>query len=437
MATVHKPFTDAVVRLLAARAVPGDYVDLGLPGLYLRVGRKSASWSVNFKVSGEGGLSPSGHRLKGRAKRLHIGDYPGTSLAEARHRAAAAFARSTAGEDPKVRAFDAAEANKVTIAWLVDRYMVEYVEPSLRSAKNARHEFNRHWVPKFGHRPAHSIRRRELNEHVLEIARSKKHGPGAALEARRWIVALYGWALRRDYVEQSPATGLVGKADLRQRPTDLRPRERVLSIDEARACYQAAGQLGDPWGPLARLLLLTMARLGEFKKSKAGWFHEGPGNFEVPSFEHKNGDPKTIPLPRAAIEILRARPRGDHGPYLFSTTGGLKPIYSFSDLYADKLRALTAEILSEQAGRPVEVEHFRIHDLRRTGATHLTAQGASMEVVELLLGHRIGGIRGVYMKHRYLEERRVALEAWATLLGARGAGSPARAPPEAPLTERV
>lgn len=68
--------------------------------------------------------------------------------------------------------------------------------------------------------------------------------------------------------------------------------------------------------------------------------------------------------------------------------------------------------------------HFTLHDFRRTGATHLTAMGVRDEVVELLLGHRIRGIRGVYMKHKYIEERREALEMWATKLGAAEASAP-------------
>jgi integrase len=64
------------------------------------------------------------------------------------------------------------------------------------------------------------------------------------------------------------------------------------------------------------------------------------------------------------------------------------------------------------------MQHFVLHDFRRTGATHLTAMKVNEEVVEMLLGHRIGGVRGIYMKHKFLEERREALELWARTLSA-------------------
>lgn len=417
-----KPFTDPAVRALATRGVPGDYVDAGLPGLFLRVGRKSASWSVSFKVAGEGGQSASGHRLKGKAKRLHIGDFPAIGLAEARRRASDAIARAIGGEDPKIAKAQEATVGKETLDGLIDRYLDEYVRPGLRSASNAGYEFDCHWRPKFGKRPYRVLTRRELNDHILSIARNKDHGPGAALEAKRWIVAVFGWATRRDFIGQNPASGLVGRNDLRQRPTDLRPRERVLSMEEARAAFTAAGQMSEPWGPLAQVLLLTLARLGEFKKSQWKWFDPVTENLEVPGVEYKNGDPKTIPLPKNVVKILSSRTPGDEGPYMFSTTGGKKHVFSYADAYADELRARTAKELSRVKGKEVAIDHFTLHDFRRTGATHLTAAGVAPEVVELLLGHRIGGIRGVYMKHKYLEERRRALELWCSLLGVSSSG---------------
>src|SRR5690606_42115685 len=55
-----------------------------------------------------------------------------------------------------------------------------------------------------------------------------------------------------------------------------------------------------------------------------------------------------------------------------------------------------------------ELPHFTLHDFRRSGSTHLTGLGVNEEVVEMLLGHKIKGVRGIYMKHKFLEERRNA-----------------------------
>jgi hypothetical protein len=62
---------------------------------------------------------------------------------------------------------------------------------------------------------------------------------------------------------------------------------------------------------------------------------------------------------------------------------------------------------------------WRLHDLRRTGATNLQALGVPVEVTEAILNHISGttsGIAGVYNLHKYEEEKRVALDAWSEQL---------------------
>lgn len=402
-----KPLTDVSVRALADSRRAGDHLDGATPGLFLRVGRRGASWSLQYRVTGHGGESGGGHKRKGPLRRMHLGDYPAKSLHNARSEAHRLQAQAGEGVDPRQAAVPETTAPANTLAWLIDRYVDEYATPRLSSAKIGGWVLRRHWTSAFGTRSFTSLTRSDLNKHLLKIARSKDHGPGAALEARRWIMGVFSWAMKAEIAAANPAVGLLGRDDLRQTPQDLRPRDRVLTLQEARAVYRAAAKMPEPWGDLARVLLLTLARLGEFAKARNDWFDQEGCNLEVPGVGHKNGDPKTIPLSGVAFNLLKKRPYGEAGPFLFSTTSGEKPVFSYADAYADKLRAFSTAELQ----RPIP--HFTIHDFRRTGATHLTAMGVREEVVELLLGHRIRGVRGVYMKHKFIEERREALELWA------------------------
>ena len=62
------------------------------------------------------------------------------------------------------------------------------------------------------------------------------------------------------------------------------------------------------------------------------------------------------------------------------------------------------------------VEHFTLHDLRRTLATGLQRLGIRIEVTEAVLNHIAGsrgGLVGVYQRHEFQDEKRHALEAWA------------------------
>jgi integrase len=58
------------------------------------------------------------------------------------------------------------------------------------------------------------------------------------------------------------------------------------------------------------------------------------------------------------------------------------------------------------------VPPFTPHDLRRTASTLLHEMGYSSDVVEKSLNHTIGGIRGVYNKAEYAEQRREMLQKW-------------------------
>ncbi len=61
------------------------------------------------------------------------------------------------------------------------------------------------------------------------------------------------------------------------------------------------------------------------------------------------------------------------------------------------------------------VTGWTLHDLRRTLATRMMAAGERSEVVEAVLGHKIGGggIREVYRRYDFAEERKAAMVRWS------------------------
>ena len=63
------------------------------------------------------------------------------------------------------------------------------------------------------------------------------------------------------------------------------------------------------------------------------------------------------------------------------------------------------------------IDPFTIHDLRRTGSTSLHEKGYSSDVVEKALNHTFGGVRGVYNRAEYAEQRKEMLQFWADYVG--------------------
>ncbi|MBQ1767459.1 MAG: site-specific integrase, partial [Aquincola sp.] len=64
----------------------------------------------------------------------------------------------------------------------------------------------------------------------------------------------------------------------------------------------------------------------------------------------------------------------------------------------------------------LDIEHFTVHDMRRTARTHLAGLGVDRFVAERSLNHKLRNVEGVYDRHDYFAERAAALAAWASLL---------------------
>jgi integrase len=59
---------------------------------------------------------------------------------------------------------------------------------------------------------------------------------------------------------------------------------------------------------------------------------------------------------------------------------------------------------------------WRLHDLRRTGASTLARLGFDTIAIDKLLAHqpaKLRGVAGVYQRYDFAEERARALDAWA------------------------
>jgi len=64
------------------------------------------------------------------------------------------------------------------------------------------------------------------------------------------------------------------------------------------------------------------------------------------------------------------------------------------------------------------VRDFVIHDFWRTASTLLHEQGYNSDWLEKCLAQKIGGVRGVYNRAEYLNQRREILQSWADFVDA-------------------
>jgi integrase len=139
----------------------------------------------------------------------------------------------------------------------------------------------------------------------------------------------------------------------------------------------------------------------------------------MPHLITKNGDPFTVPLPPAAVALLReqkaaamaARPELKYG------CASDEPVW-VGPSQGRRFNAWAGLVLRLRSTSGVM--GWSWHDSRRTIVSHLAERGVAESVADSLLNHRQsatrGGVLGVYQRSRRQREREAALALWAGLV---------------------
>lgn len=363
-------------------------------GLYLVVqptGKKS--WQVRYR---HGGV----HR------RMTLASFPTLSLAAARVRAREVMAAASEGRDPaeEVKAAKAPkpEDDRDKIKTLIGQYDKRHLK-GLKSGDVVRRELDRFVVKAWGERDIRSITKRDVIDLLDGIADSGR--VVTANRVRAYLNKFLNWAVERDILPLSPATGVKPVAKEAS-------RDRVLTDDEIRWFWQACEAEGFPWGPLGKVLLLTGQRLNEAAQITEG---EIRGDlWHLSADRTKNGRAHDVPLSDAVQAVLGAVERIEGKPGFIFTTTGTTPVSGFFKARAHRAEAME-RLAVEERGEAVEIPRWTFHDLRRTAATGMARLGIPVRVTEAVLNHISGtggGIVAVYQRHDYADEKRQALEAW-------------------------
>jgi integrase len=394
-----------------------------LPGFGLRVTDKNArTYFVMYRAPEDR-----------KQRRLKIGDAKIMSLGEAREAARDALRKVAHGVDPaEERRLSFKVSNVGTTRAVATDYLERYVKKSTRPStfKETKRTFDVDVLPAWGSRPFGSITRRDAGE-LLDAIRSR----GAEVQANRTLTRLktfFRWALDEEVITVSPVA--------RMKPlTREISRDRVLSDDEIGWFWSACDEIGWPFGPLFQLLLVTAQRRDEVGTMTFGELDLERRMWLIPREKAKNNRAHEVALSERALAIIAELREARGGiaeqkePLLVFTTNGKTPISGFSrakerldakmEALARKARGLPEDndtyrkALKLKGGQslPRLVPEFILHDLRRTAATGMARLNVSPHIVDKVLNHTSGTIRGVaavYNRFEYLAERGAALEAW-------------------------
>jgi integrase len=343
------------------RGKPGDYFDETVPGLALRIGSRTKTWSLHFT-------------LDGLRKRLPLGSYPSLSLSAARRKAMEARTAISEGHDPK------AIVGSDTLRSICEDYLRR--EAPERSKEYYEEQLQRLVYPVLGARPISEIRRSEIVRMLDGIEAPSLQGMVLKIVRR-----IMNWHATRDDHFVSP----IVKGMSRQAST---PRDRILTDEEIRSVWNTE----HPLTSMVRFLLLTGCRRTEAYEMT--WDELRGREWTLPAARNKTKVELVRPLSALALSSMPS-----HAPSGVPA-GGQNPSFVFR-----RVNLSHAKIAFDGA---CGVRGWTLHDLRRTARSLMSRAGVPSDHAERCLGHVIGGVRGVYDRHRYLEEMALAYEKLAS-----------------------
>jgi integrase len=329
--------------------------------------------------------------------------YGPTTLLGAREKARRWIRALKAGTDPRAveareRAAAQAAAGK-TFGAVAERFIAAELPRQRQGARVAR-VIRVELLPAWERRPVADITHRDVRELIGRVvergARTFAHN---VLDAAR---AVFNYAVARGDLDVSPCITLKPSKVIGAKAV----RTRTLDDNELRLVWGASLQLGYPYGPLIRGLLLCGTRLGEMSDARWPEFDLDKRLWTIPAARAKSGVPHVIPLTDDMLALLKDLPRWTRGDHLFSSNFGLTGV-------ASPARA------KERMDKLVGFGDWVFHDTRRVVRTRLAELRVADFVAEMVIGHSSRGkLAKVYDQFHYLPQLREALELWHARLRA-------------------
>lgn len=364
-------------------------------GLYVSV---STAGTVTFRYD---------YRINGRRETLTIGKYgpDGINLAEARERLIIARKQVSEGISPASE--KRAERNQIRNAdrfcAFAEKYLADVqLADSTKALRVATYE--RDIRDTFGNRLMTEITTDEIRSHCEKI--KDRGAPSTAILVRDLIANIYRYAIQRGHKFSNPADEIANSSI-----ATFKKRERTLTPREIHLFFNALEETQSDFGlkKAVKFILLTLVRKGELVNAK--WDEVDFKNkvWTIPAERMKAGRAHNVYLSEQAIDLIVAFQIYSEGsPYLLpGRVNRQQPIANSS------LNRVIANCIKYINRDEQLIDDFTVHDLRRTGSTLLHEMGFNSDWIEKSLAHEQQGVRAVYNKAEYAEQRKEMLQTWA------------------------
>jgi integrase len=338
------------------------------------------------------------YRSDGKRVKMKLGDYPNLALSDARRKAKDVLVSVADGENPAYEKRKDVKSKSRTRQTLQISNLLELYEKlhlsQLRTGYQAK-TFLREFARDFGHLSITDFTKQDFVGLLNEIMLAGNHTKANRVYAH--IKSFYSWAIGQGYLDRSPCEYI-------KRPYKEQSRKRFLSDQEIYWFWQVTGEELEPFGNMARLLLLTGQRLSEVCRMTENEL-QGRDHWHLSAERTKNKEQHDVFLSDLAQQIVW-RDNRVAGVYLFSTTG-----YSAVQSYDKPVKRFRSR-MNELAGE--ELPHWSFHDLRRTCETGMAMLGIDQNTIDRCTNHLSGRFMSrVYNQYEYQSQKTEAWQRWA------------------------
>lgn len=357
-----------------------------------------------------------------RQKSMELASLHKTGIKNIREHLEAEEAARIAARDAELAQLDAEKANAATeLARHAARKSVmelfeHWAKVDLINRKDGgaevRRMFEKDVLPFLGAMAVADVKKGHITE-VTDAMLSRGVNRAAKI-AFSLVRQMFRFAVDRDLIEHDPSAG-IRKAKIGGKDVE---RDRVLNDDEIRSLAQKAPKAGLLTTTEAAIwiALSSCCRIGELLSSKWEHIDFDQKTWLIPGENSKNGKPHVISLSGFAMaQFERVRHINGKSSWCYPNTDSSGPVCSktVTKQLGDRQRQPEQGTMSRRSAKAQALllpgGKWTPHDLRRTGATLMTALGVLPEVAERCLNHTEDNkMKRIYQRHSYSAEMATA-----------------------------
>jgi integrase len=341
------------------------------------------------------------YRLNGKYEKLTLGKYPALTLKNARLKRDEAAQAVALGQSPakKKQLAKVAGPENATVAEFAERFFRDIQQRDRKDSTMPRRYLDKDILPHIGAKPVKDITAEDVRSVVW---RKKDQGfDAAAGQVRGLLKRMLDYAVTCGLLGHNPVSALPMRHVYR-----AAARDRALTPDEIQLFLRSAqaSNIRRQFKIALQVILMTLVRKSELMLAQWKDVHLDEAEWHIPEENSKTGKPHIVYLSKQAVLLFRElRVLASTSVWVLPGRGTLTKPFAHNAIN-DALKTA----LQDQ-----KIPAFTIHDLRRTASTLLHEDGWPSDVVEKALNHTIGGVRGVYNRAEYAEQRKEMLQFWA------------------------